>query len=55
MTGTLLRLPIWDKPKDQQLYDDSSYWTLPEEGFPYAACEEQKAERNGKTEAVDSV
>jgi len=47
----MLRLHYWQQPKDDQLFDDTSYWTLPDEGFPScpAAVEHvQQKEKNGK-------
>lgn len=34
ITGFILKLPIWDQPTQEQLFDDYSYWEIPEEGFP---------------------
>lgn len=34
--GLLLRLPIWDQPKADQVFDDHDYWELPEEGVPHS-------------------
>ncbi|KAK2179724.1 hypothetical protein NP493_476g04051 [Ridgeia piscesae] len=34
VTGKLMQLSLWDEPKDHQLFDDSDYWLLPDEGFP---------------------
>lgn len=34
ITGFILKLPIWDQPKESQLFDDFSYWEIPEDGFP---------------------
>jgi len=55
MAGLLLRLHMngvhmWEQPKDEQLFDDTSYWTLPDEGFPScpAAEEHQQKEKNDK-------
>ncbi|KAK1171783.1 ammonium transporter Rh type A-like [Acipenser oxyrinchus oxyrinchus] len=31
ITGFILRLPIWGQPPDQNCYDDSIYWEVPEE------------------------
>lgn len=39
ITGFLLRLPIYNQPKDERIFDDSSYWILPEEGFPGGSAE----------------
>ena len=54
LTGLLLRLPIWKQPTIQQVFDDASYWTVPDEGFP-SAGEEHKVEENDKRQAVDKV
>ena len=32
--GKLMQLSLWDEPKDHQLFDDSDYWLLPDDGFP---------------------
>ena len=29
-----MELSVWDEPRDHQLFDDSDYWLLPDEGFP---------------------
>jgi hypothetical protein len=34
LTGLFLRLSIWDQPRGEQVFDDSSYWTVPDDGFP---------------------
>ncbi|KAK6490008.1 ammonium transporter Rh type A-like [Huso huso] len=31
ITGFILRLPIWGQPPDQNCFDDSIYWEVPEE------------------------
>ncbi|XP_043918591.1 ammonium transporter Rh type A isoform X1 [Protopterus annectens] len=31
LTGFLLKLPFWGQPPDQNCYDDSIYWEVPEE------------------------
>ncbi|MBN3279663.1 RHAG protein, partial [Polyodon spathula] len=31
MIGFILRLPIWGQPPDQNCFDDSIYWEVPEE------------------------
>ena len=28
ITGFILRVPIWDNPTDEQLYDDEDFWKL---------------------------
>jgi ammonium transporter Rh len=40
LTGLFLRLPIWAQPLADQVFDDSSYWTVPEDGFPFAVISE---------------
>jgi TctA family transporter len=40
LTGLFLRLPIWAQPLADQVFDDSSYWTVPEDGFPFAVASE---------------
>jgi len=40
----VLRIPICEQPKGDQMFDDSSYWELAEEGFPSAGGVEQKVE-----------
>ncbi|XP_006881983.1 PREDICTED: ammonium transporter Rh type A [Elephantulus edwardii] len=30
ITGLILKLPIWEQPTDQNCYDDSVYWEVPE-------------------------
>ena len=32
--GLILRLPFLNPPRKDQLFDDTDYWILPEEGFP---------------------
>jgi len=55
LAGLVLRLPIWQQPGGQQVFDDASYWTLPDEGFPSAGGEEQQPAKDGTSQAVDSV
>ena len=28
ITGFILKLPVWDNPTDDQLYDDEDFWKL---------------------------
>jgi ammonium transporter Rh len=28
-TGLLLRIPVWDQPKGEDLFDDTNYWAVP--------------------------
>jgi len=37
----VLRIPICEQPKGDQMFDDSSYWEMPEEGFPSAGMQEK--------------
>ncbi|KAK2140596.1 hypothetical protein LSH36_1293g00030 [Paralvinella palmiformis] len=34
VVGLILRLPFLNPPRKDQLFDDTDYWILPEEGFP---------------------
>ncbi|XP_060063556.1 ammonium transporter Rh type A-like [Ylistrum balloti] len=34
LTGLLLRLPVWDNPKGDVLFDDGDFFIVAEEGFP---------------------
>ncbi|XP_066267742.1 ammonium transporter Rh type A-like isoform X2 [Branchiostoma lanceolatum] len=43
LTGLLLRLPIWDHPEKDSLYEDEDYWEIPEE---------ESAEMNGSLEGI---
>ncbi|KAI8515252.1 hypothetical protein Bbelb_078430 [Branchiostoma belcheri] len=43
LTGLLLRLPIWDHPEKDSLYEDEDYWEIPEE---------ETADMNGSLEGV---
>jgi len=43
--GLLLRIPIWQQPKIQQIFDDSSYWELPDEGFPSTGLDKNANEQ----------
>lgn len=36
LTGLLMKLPIWDNPKGDALFDDGDFFTVAEEGFPHA-------------------
>lgn len=36
ITGFIMKLPIWDAPKEDSLFDDVDNWELPEEGVPGA-------------------
>ena len=35
--GIILRIPVWNQPKDDQVFDDTDYWEVAEEGFPGSA------------------
>ncbi|XP_044529238.1 ammonium transporter Rh type A [Gracilinanus agilis] len=36
LTGLILKIPIWGEPPDQNCYDDSVYWEVPEvEGYSH--------------------
>ncbi|XP_074166778.1 ammonium transporter Rh type A [Sminthopsis crassicaudata] len=35
LTGLILKIPIWGEPPDQECYDDSVYWEVPEEGYDH--------------------
>ncbi|XP_059163934.1 ammonium transporter Rh type A-like isoform X2 [Physella acuta] len=32
-TGFILKIPIWDMPKDEDIFNDTDNWEVPEEGF----------------------
>jgi len=32
--GFLLKLPIWGQPAEDQIFDDTDFWDMPEDGFP---------------------
>ena len=49
-----MRLPGCEQPKGPQVFDDASYWSLPEEGFPSAGVD-QKVEKNENDEATADV
>ncbi|OWF53820.1 Ammonium transporter Rh type B-B [Mizuhopecten yessoensis] len=34
LTGLVMRLPIWDAPEENDLYNDRDYWDISEHGFP---------------------
>uniref|UniRef100_A0A0B7B1C0 Ammonium transporter AmtB-like domain-containing protein n=1 Tax=Arion vulgaris TaxID=1028688 RepID=A0A0B7B1C0_9EUPU len=34
LTGLILKLPIWNAPEDEHLFDDSENWEVPDEGVP---------------------
>lgn len=36
VTGLLLKLPIWGQPGAEQIFDDTDFWEIPEDGFPIA-------------------
>jgi len=33
ITGFILRIPIWDQPSGDQIFDDEDFWLI-EAGFP---------------------
>jgi hypothetical protein len=37
VTGLLLKLPIWGQPGAEQIFDDTDFWEIPEDGFPTAS------------------
>lgn len=50
LVGLILRIPIYDQPKQQKIFDDSSYWLMPEEGFPGGQERIEKREDNTEEE-----
>jgi len=55
LSGFLLCLPIWGQPTtSHQLFDDTSYWELPDDGFP-SVSDAQKDEKNEKLKSVNQV
>ena len=54
VAGLLLRFSIWETLDEHQMFDDASYWTLPDDGFPSVGAEpsqvEEKMEQNDKRE-----
>ncbi len=32
--GLILRLPFWNRPHGEQIYDDEDFWEIPDDGFP---------------------
>ncbi len=32
--GFVLKLPIWGQPEEDQIFDDTDFWDIPEDGFP---------------------
>ena len=56
-----MQLSIWDDPKDHQLFDDSDYWLLPNEGFPEGEMASEIMDGiqiepvNGNVETADNV
>jgi len=53
LSGLLLRIPVYEQPKGPQVFDDASYWSLPE-GFPSAGVD-HKVEKNENDEAAADV
>ena len=51
-----MKLPIWDSPKEDSLFDDCDNWELPEEGVPghVALPHNYKASDNGNLGIVDT-
>lgn len=31
----MLKLPIWNQPEHDDIYEDEPFWILPEEGLPH--------------------
>ncbi|GFR83667.1 ammonium transporter Rh type C [Elysia marginata] len=46
-TGFILKLPIWDEPREDNLFEDADNWDIPEETTEHA--------QNGPTEKYKSV
>ena len=35
----ILRIPIWNQPEIDEIFDDEPYWLIPIEGFPHVFIE----------------
>ena len=58
ITGLILRIPIWSRPKDEGLFEDSEYWDLPEEyGTEDLSHKDKEMSNNGvfKNEFVSKI
>lgn len=44
--GFLLKLPIWGQPKGEQIFDDTDFWEMPEDGFPGSQSHDHSPERS---------
>ena len=33
-SGLILRIPIWDQPDADEVFDDSDFWEMPTDGVP---------------------
>ena len=33
--GLILKLPIWDQPEDEDIFEDDPFWEIPMEGLPH--------------------
>ncbi|XP_055769675.1 ammonium transporter Rh type A-like [Salvelinus fontinalis] len=51
ITGLIMKLPFWGQPPDQNCFDDSIYWEVPEEEEEEEEGEESLAHGNQKAEA----
>jgi hypothetical protein len=39
-------LPIWGQPKGEQIFDDTDFWDMPEDGFPGSQSHDHSPERS---------
>lgn len=50
ITGLVLKIPIWNQPKGNQIFDDEDFWLI-EDGFPPVSEHEHEHELCEKSEA----
>ena len=47
-SGLILRIPFWDQPTADEVFDDADFWEVPSEGVP--DVEERQSEVNDTVE-----
>ncbi|KAK2142625.1 hypothetical protein LSH36_932g01097, partial [Paralvinella palmiformis] len=48
VVGLILRIPFWDQPTADEVFDDADFWEVPSEGVP--DVEERQSEVNDTVE-----
>ena len=49
-----MRLPIWNGPEGEDLFEDNIYWHMPEEGYPHVYLAGKQLPNEGEEIAIES-